>query len=379
MVAPYPAEANKIVGGVAAVTSYLSKSLTSDCDIELHGVSFGPRGSSYKYAEKFGYPVHYLPSRRLGPLTLYRGQRASFDALMKRLQPDLIHGQGVDLPGYLAAVSNYPNVVTVHGLVGEDAKFLTGLKTRWRAKLVSRRIERRTIQMATNVISISPFVEQYYGSRLRAATYNIPNPIADHFYRVERRPELGRFLFAGHVNPRKGVSDLIRAFSQVAIQPGVRLILAGSLDVNPGYVERVRRLCRELGIEDQVEFRGLLTTQELLEELSKAHALVLASYQETAPMVIQEAMAAGVAVIASRICGVPYQVGHGETGWLVEPGEIDDLSERMRNLLVDSSLAERMGSAARTKALAYRAESVARQTADVYEKILARANSIRVQ
>ncbi len=379
MVGPYPTEPDKIIGGVAAVTSYLSRALVSDFDIDLHGVSFGPRGSVYEKREDLGYPVHFLPTEPFGPLTLYRRARSSFDRLMERIEPDLIHGQGADVRGFLAARSQYPSVVTIHGLVGEDAKYLTGFKTRVRARLVSRRIEARTVELARNLISISPFVEEYYGARLRAKTRYIPNPTADRFYRIDHRPEIGRFLFAGHINPRKGVSELVLAFEKMKQHANARLILAGSTDINPEYFAQVKNLCSEHGIENRVEFRGVLTTPELLEELSRAQALVLASYQETAPMVIQEAMAGGVPVIASNICGIPYQVEHGVTGWLVEPGDVTALSDRMQELLNDPSLSARMGSSAKDKAESFSAGTVARSTAEFYSDITSRSDTVADQ
>ena len=88
-------------------------------------------------------------------------------------------------------------------------------------------------------------------------------------------------------------------------------------------------------------------------------------------MVIQEAMAAGVPVIASNICGIPYQVIEGETGFLVQPGNISLLAERMTALLSDNSRAIEFGNAARQIALKeYRSEEIARRTLEVYQKVL---------
>ncbi len=89
----------------------------------------------------------------------------------------------------------------------------------------------------------------------------------------------------------------------------------------------------------------------MLEEFSRAEALVLPSYQETAPMVIQQAMAAGLAVIATKICGVPYQIEHDVTGLLYTAGSVDELATLLRRLGTEPSLGKRLGEAARASRL----------------------------
>jgi glycosyltransferase involved in cell wall biosynthesis len=133
---------------------------------------------------------------------------------------------------------------------------------------------------------------------------------------------------------------------------------------------------RALNIESAVEFRGLLTETELLDEFSRASVLVLPSHQETAPMVIQQAMAASVPVVATRICGVPYQIDHGRTGYLFDPGDVGALAGYVGQLIADDALRSGMANAARAKALAeYRAEQVAAQTLAVYRALAAGGHS----
>src|SRR5690606_20085607 len=109
---------------------------------------FDHRIDTYRQSDAFGYRIHHLPLQPLGPLRLYRRQRREFERLMNRLRPDVLHGQGVDVRGFVAVRSGYPSVVTVHGLLGEDAKYQRHWRKRWRAKLASYRIERRTVAAA---------------------------------------------------------------------------------------------------------------------------------------------------------------------------------------------------------------------------------------
>lgn len=93
---------------------------------------------------------------------------------------------------------------------------------------------------------------------------------------------------------------MIRATSKVAKSQTIDLILAGSPD-DREYVGKLKNEARRLNVAEFVHFRGVLTEQEMRDELARAAVLVLPSYQETAPMVVAEAMAAGVPVIASNV------------------------------------------------------------------------------
>ena len=84
-------------------------------------------------------------------------------------------------------------------------------------------------------------------------------------------------------------------------------------------------------------------------------------------MGIAEAMAAGVPVVASDRCGMPYMVRHGETGFLVDPQDVEELAARLAVLLGDPGRRRRMGELARTLARdRFHPDVVARRTLDVY-------------
>ena len=88
-------------------------------------------------------------------------------------------------------------------------------------------------------------------------------------------------------------------------------------------------------------------------------------------MVIQEAMAAGLPVIASRVGGVPSQITEGETGMIFEPGDIQRLTECLTSLLGDDEMRRSFANAARSQARdLYRADRIAEKTIDVYRRVL---------
>jgi glycosyltransferase involved in cell wall biosynthesis len=369
MIGPYPRSPDKIDGGAASALTYLSQELARRPGIELVGVRIADTTTASKCNGTFGWPVVDLPLGRLGLLTLYRRQRREFASLLERYRPDVVHGQGIDLPGFIAAHCGIPSVVTVHGILAEETRYGADLSARLRSCLTGVLLERPTIRRATDLISISPYVSQHYGSLIRGRVYEIPNAISQRYFEIKRSPESGRVLFAGRIIRRKGVLDLVRAFGE-AFEWGDRLVLAGAA-TDPEYDRLVRQEVARRGITARVEFRGLVDETTMLEEFSRASALVLPSYQETAPMVIQQAMAAGVPVIATRICGIPYQIEEGATGLLYEAGIVGQLASLMRKLRTDPSLGVRMGEAARSAATGrYRAGTVADATLRAYEAIL---------
>jgi glycosyltransferase involved in cell wall biosynthesis len=95
--------------------------------------------------------------------------------------------------------------------------------------------------------------------------------------------------------------------------------------------------------------------------------LVLASQQETSPMVIAEAMASGVPVVATRVGGIPYLVDDGRTGFLVGVGDVDALTARLSELLGDDAKRRAFGEAARARAAErFKPAAVAARVRDVY-------------
>jgi glycosyltransferase involved in cell wall biosynthesis len=98
---------------------------------------------------------------------------------------------------------------------------------------------------------------------------------------------------------------------------------------------------------------------------------VLISRQETAPIIIEEAMAAGVPVIASNLCGMPYMIEDGQSGFLVDSDDLGQVAEKIQLVLSNSMLATAMGERARQIALSrFHAHVVARRTFSLYEEIL---------
>lgn len=369
MIGPYPESPERIDGGVAAATIYLSQALATRDDVELIGARIARRGDEGRVDHSLGWPVVDIALGRMSLSTYYIAQRRRLGQLVRKFQPHVVHAQGADIAGLLAVTCGRPPIVTVHGMLAECARFQTDPVNRLRATLAAMVTERQTIRRTPDLIAISPYVARFFREDIRGRVHEVPNAIKDQFFEVKRAVERGRLLYAGRIANGKGLEDLMHAVARNA--PAVTgLVLAGATP-DPAYGGRLRELVDTLRIGDRVHFSGLLSEKELMQEFSLAEALVLPSFQETAPMVVQQAMATGMPVIATTVGGIPYQLQNNVSGLLFEAGDTAALAGLIARLVSDEMLSRRLGEAARMSAQSrYRAGSVADATVEVYRKAL---------
>jgi glycosyltransferase involved in cell wall biosynthesis len=155
------------------------------------------------------------------------------------------------------------------------------------------------------------------------------------------------------------------------VQGAKKLILAGAIP-DREFERRLRAVISATGQTGHVVLTGLLDERALLDEFARASALVLPSYQETAPMVIQQAMAARLPVIATRVGGIPDMIENEISGFLFAPGDITVLQQLLQRFAEGASLDHGVANAARIVAHErFTAENVASATLAAYQSILA--------
>jgi glycosyltransferase involved in cell wall biosynthesis len=155
-------------------------------------------------------------------------------------------------------------------------------------------------------------------------------------------------LSVGRLSQEKGHVGLIEAFAKL-VGRGVdaRLVLIGGGPEEP----RIRRAVEALGLEGQVALRGAQPESEVLEAMTRTHVFALSSLMEGLPVVLMEALALGLPVIAPQVAGIPELVAHERTGLLFPAGDWDALCDRMTTLAGDSELRSRLGAAGRARVL----------------------------
>lgn len=154
----------------------------------------------------------------------------------------------------------------------------------------------------------------------------------------------GCFLYCGTISPAKGVHYLVEAFGDITadLPDTTTLVLAGRVS-DRAYARRLESIVERHDIQERVAFAGHLGKRELAATMNRAIACVLPTLSEGLPRVVLEAMAAGTAVIATRVGGNPELVRDGTTGFLVPPADREALAEKMLRLSMDPDRAARMG------------------------------------
>jgi glycosyltransferase involved in cell wall biosynthesis len=162
----------------------------------------------------------------------------------------------------------------------------------------------------------------------------------------------GSLLCVAAVTPGKGHDVLLGALATATDLPW-RCACVGSLDRAPAFADRVCRRSWEGALRDRVAFPGPRTGAELDRAYAAADLLVLASHAETYGMVVTEALARGLPVLATDVGGVTEALGHGEDGTrpglLVPPGDAAALGAALRSWLGDPDLRARLRRAARER------------------------------
>ena len=156
----------------------------------------------------------------------------------------------------------------------------------------------------------------------------------------------GDLLFVGRLRIRKGVEVLLEALRELRRRvPRAVLRIAGDGE----HRESLECRMAELGLESAVSFLGTCDAARVRALLRGAAALVVPSIYEGMPLVVLEAMEAGVPLVASRVSGIPEVVVDGETGWLVPPEDPAALAGALAEILTNPDEARRRGEAGRRR------------------------------
>ncbi len=149
-----------------------------------------------------------------------------------------------------------------------------------------------------------------------------------------------RLLFVGRLVPAKGLPILLEALAKVE---------GAVLDVIGDGPDRkmLEEKARSLNLAHRVTFLGYQSQAQVRALLKQADVFVLSSFAEGLPVVLMEAMAAGIPVVATRIAGIPELIYDEENGLLVSPGDSNAAANAICRLLADPDLRNRMAKAGR--------------------------------
>jgi colanic acid/amylovoran biosynthesis glycosyltransferase len=171
-------------------------------------------------------------------------------------------------------------------------------------------------------------------------------------FSFRQRDSYRRLLCVARLESTKGQVDLLQSFARARQElPDLTLDLIG----DGADRARLEHLRDQLGLGDELRFHGALRTDQVRAALDEADVFVLPSLRHPSgrmdgiPVALMEAMASGLAVIATRLSGIPELVIHEETGLLVTPESPDELAGAICRLVRDPELASRLARAARER------------------------------
>jgi glycosyltransferase involved in cell wall biosynthesis len=338
-VVPTPFGTDGLLGGGERYPVELARALVRHVDCEL--ITFGPDARSWR--EPTGLHVRIL--RRYGRLRGHPVHPIAPQLIWSLRGADIVHTHHTrSVPSRLAtataALTGQHRVTTDHGLGGGG----------WGGVLPAL-IER--------FLTVSRFSAASLATPPQRTHVVYGGADTDRF-RPDPDGTGGRdgVLYVGRITPHKGIDRLVRALPAHA-----SLTVAGSTGHDPELPERdYPALLRRLAADRQVRFTGPVADVDLPELYRSAAVFVLPTVERTCygrsvavtellGLTVLEAMASGTPVVASRTGGLPEIVHDGETGFLVTPGDVAELSDRIDRVLRDPVLARRMGRAARETVL----------------------------
>ena len=328
-------------------------------------------------AQPTPYTIEWVPEHRRLLVNAMRISRA-VRRMAARWVPDVVHGSAAEaglinrsLPRGVGLVgtSHHPDPPPLP----TDWSPLHPIRELARARRAQAPLlESRLLRGAHRIVATS----RWGAGALRERGYVpadetivvVPNPVDDAWLELgaatldpaAERP--GGLLFAGRLDPTKGLDVLLRAMA-TGMLGQTELRLAGT-----GPAERMlQALVVSLGLESRVTFLGHLSSASLRAEVVGAAALVVPSRVENYPLVPLEAMAAGVPVVATAVGGVPELVDDGHSGLLVPPDDVDALAGALARVLRDDALRERLRSGGRARAEEHRSERVVERLGIEYQ------------
>jgi glycosyltransferase involved in cell wall biosynthesis len=297
-------------------------------------------------------------------------------ALLRRLRPDLVHTHSskAGILGRWAAHLAGVNVVvhTVHGF---------GFHSRmpWLARAWFSTLEAWTAPLTTRFLAVSRANLEYAARRglfrpERASLIRSGIELSSFRNGAKAgslRQDLGIPPHAPVVGmvaclkPQKAPVDFVKVAEEVSRRvEGAHFLLVGDGELRPEVEEEVAR--RSL----TQRFHLLGWRRDIPSLFKNLDLLALTSLWEGLPRVVPEAMAASLPVVATRVDGTPEAVVEGETGFLVEPGDVQGMAERICWLLEHSEAARSMGSKGRVRVEEFDIDRMVRRQEALYEELL---------
>ena len=355
----------KWLGGIEIVTQNIARYLAINGN-EVHVITSLDKGFEKESQENnfFIYRTSYPKIKILGTIIFWI--KCFF--LIKKINPEIVHSQSIQM-GLSALLARkflgIPYVVYCHG---------SDVYLPWKFKKI---ISAMIFNEAGAVIALTDDMKNELKKNCKKDIIVIPNGIdPEKFEGFPKQIIRDKFkiqfkekiiVFVGGLRPVKGVKYLIEAFSIINQKNSdVKLFLVGD-----GLERRkLEDAVKKADLEKKVNFIGQVENNEIPKYMSISDIFVLPSLSEGLPVVILEAMACGLPIVATKAGGMPEVVKDGENGFLVEPKKPEQIAEKVLLLLRDDELREKISNNNREKAKKYSWINAVDKIEKIYSEVI---------
>ena len=339
-------------------------------EVEVHVISCTrqPMKSPEKLADNIWFHSVYAPG--IGWLrTSYQGCVRAVRRKLKAIKPEIVHGQGTERDCAVSAVfSKMPNVLTIHGnmrLIAEvnKAKPLSFL---W----LAAQLEKMVLPRTRGVVCITRYTQDAVKD-LAKRTWVLPNAVDESFFDINAEPDASRtILCVGMVCYRKNQNAFIKALDPIAAEGKFKVVFLGGVSKDDPFGTEFLELVAQ---RPWCEYVGFADRENLRQRFKTATLLALPSLEDNCPMVVLEAMAAGVLVLAANVGGVPDLVEDGKNGLFCDPLDAESMKAGVSKILGDAKLARELATTAKASARErFHPLVIARKHVEIYREVLSK-------
>jgi glycosyltransferase involved in cell wall biosynthesis len=372
MVPSFPRQRDQIKGGVhSAILNLLLGFEKQDISVRL--ISLDPslaKTEMIRWSDNIDVYYEKMPRMPVKMLSYLFYGSSILKKHIEEFDPVIIHYQigGTFLLTRLFTQKRIPYLLTIHGISLQEAKVASSLKTKitlyWNGNLTR-------IIHPEYIINISNYSKNLVPFSRNTAHPVIYNAISRVFFNIPLKTAMtNRLLYVGVINERKNLQVLLKAMLKLR-EKGFKytLTVVGGADSSSEYLQQVNEYAAG-SLKGQVELAGWRSQAEIPAFLENTDIVVLPSKQETLPMSVAEAMAAGKMVIASNVGGLPEMIESDKNGFLFDPSNEEELVALLEKLYSNNETLHRIGKGARQSAEEkFDNSRIATQTISYYNSI----------
>lgn len=371
MAGPYPEPGRQVSGGVERVIDTLLPELAREVELTL----VVPSARCDAETDHQGVRTIYLKrSHAFGSLAYWTADARRLAKAVEAIAPDLVHLQGVAGVGRFILA---PRLLTLHGIIHRDfvaSARRPGLNkaARYGVSHILRTVEAHARRQIGNVVTISPYAAEILPDIAGLRQFPIPNPIDRVFCGAlpagtSLRPRC--ILSVGRISPLKNTAQALAIAAETLKKDPFASYAVFGTSPDQAYLSDCEALANRSGVQRQIKFAGPASPERLRAELDRSSVLLITSKQENAPVVIAEAHARGVAVVAPGAFGIKTMITPGENGFfLPESSDIAQGADVLRQALDHDW--DRDAIAAQAQSL-YSPARIAALTLDAYRQVVA--------